>query len=87
VWVREEEPMEVDLDELESWLHHNVYERFDHQYLNTLLPSNGGEAGRVTSEDIARLIAEQLGEKYPGKVLRVEVCETRDLCVEYVLSG
>ncbi len=87
VWVKEEEPMEIDLDELERWLHYNVYEKFDHQYLNTILHNNLGEASRVTSEDIARLIAEQLRENYPERVLRVEVCETRNLCVEYVPSG
>jgi len=78
VWVEEAEPMEVDLDFLEEWLHRNVFERFDHRFLNELL---GLET--VTSEDIARLVAEGLDGVFPGRVRRVEVCETERLCAGY----
>ncbi len=77
--LREERPMEIDLDELEEWLRRNVFERFDHRFLNELL---GRET--VTSEDLAEMIAGELSRLYPGRVKRVEVCETRDLCAAYV---
>ena len=86
IWLREEEPMEIDLDVLEEWLRREVYGRMDHQYLNRVLaPLLGGgeELGTVTSEDIARLVAGWLEELYPGRVIRVEVCETPDLCASY----
>lgn len=80
--LREDKPMGIDLDELEEWLRENVFKRFDHQYLNRLLASNG-ELPTVTSEDLARMIAGWLEESYPGRVELVEVCETPELCVEY----
>ncbi|BEP17292.1 6-carboxytetrahydropterin synthase QueD [Pyrofollis japonicus] len=78
VWLREDEPMGIDLDDLEKWLRVNVFERFDHRYLNELL---GRET--VTSEDLAVIVARGLAESFGDRVERVEVCETRDLCVEY----
>lgn len=83
VWLREARPMEIDLDELEAWLRRNVFERFDHQYLNEALAGGGDELPSVTSEELARLVAEELSKRYPGRVLRVEVCETSDLCAGY----
>ncbi|NOZ89190.1 MAG: hypothetical protein GXO15_04610 [Crenarchaeota archaeon] len=87
VWLREEEPMDIDLDELWEWLRLNVYEVMDHQYLNQVLASRlgggSGELPTVTSEDIARLVAAGLEERWPGRLLRVEVCETGDLCAGY----
>ena len=82
VWLRESRPMEVDLDDLWEWLRRRVYERFDHTYLNELL---GMET--VTSEDLAAIIARDLEESYGGRVERVEVCETGDLCVELHPQG
>ena len=81
LWERE--PMEIDLDVLEEWLHRNVFSRFDHQYLNRLLAGDGGELPTVTSEDLARMIAGELDRLYPGRVVEVEVCETRNLCASY----
>ena len=80
--LRETRPLEVDLDDLEAWLRERVYGRFDHQYLNELL---GLET--VTSEDLARISADELSATYPGRVVSVEVCETPELCVEYRLEG
>jgi len=77
IWLREDRVMGIDLDELEEWLRRNVFMRFDHQFLNEVL---GKET--VTSEDLALLIAEELEKTYGGRIERVEVCETRDLCVE-----
>ena len=86
VELREEKPMDIDLDELDEWLRKNVYELMDHHYLNQrLAPMLGGgeEVDTVTAEDMARLIAGWLEEKWPGRVVRVEVCETSDLCASY----
>jgi len=78
IWLDEDKPMDIDLDYLEDWLHRRVFERFDHQLLNQVL---GAET--VTSEDLARLVAEELGQEFPGRVRRVEVCETARLCAGY----
>lgn len=78
IWLREEKVMDIDLDYLEEWLRRNVFERFDHRFLNEVLG-----VATVTSEDLARLIAEGLEEEFPGRVLRVEVCETENLCAGY----
>jgi hypothetical protein len=40
-------------------------------------------AETVTSEQLAELIAGWLEESYGGRVVRVEVCETSELCVSY----
>ena len=86
VGVSEEKPLEVDLDALEEWLEEHVYNRFDHQYLNRLL---GGEKelDTVTSEDLARIIAEELEKAFPRRLVYVEVCETDELCIEYRVKG
>ena len=84
VAVREERPLQVDLDALEEWLERNVCNRFDHQYLNKLLAAPGGdEKPTVTSEEIAVVIADMLEQAFPGRVEYVEVCETESLCIEY----
>ena len=81
IWVSEREPLEIDLDYLEEWLRENVYKKFDHQYLNQLL--GGREATGITAEYIAEYIASMLEKDLPGRVLRVEVCETNELCAIY----
>ncbi|WP_055409541.1 6-pyruvoyl trahydropterin synthase family protein [Pyrodictium delaneyi] len=81
--LREDKPMGIDLDELEEWLQEHVFKRFDHQYLNKLLAEDG-ELPTVTSEDLAQMIASWLEKSYPGMVELVEVCETPQLCVEYI---
>jgi len=86
VGVLENKPLDVDLDELEAWLHKNVFERFDHKYLNELL-GEGRVRPTVTSEDLAVIIAEELEKAFPKRVVYVEVCETGDLCVEYRVKG
>ena len=78
VEIAEDEPMGIDLDYLQEWLRANVYEAFDHQYLNEVFGSS-----RVTSEDIARDIADRLPEKLRERLIALIVCETRDLCVVY----
>ncbi|WP_236698195.1 6-pyruvoyl trahydropterin synthase family protein [Pyrodictium occultum] len=81
--LREDRPMGIDLDELEKWLRENVYSKFDHRYLNSVLAEGGGELPVVTSEDLAVLVARGLEERFPGRVELVEVCETEDLCASY----
>ncbi len=82
IWVREKEPLEIDLDYLEKWLRENVYNRFDHKFLNKLL-GRGSYAETITAEYIAEYIAGMLEKDLPGRVARVEVCETDDLCAIY----
>jgi 6-pyruvoyltetrahydropterin/6-carboxytetrahydropterin synthase len=86
IGVAEDKPLEVDLDVLEEWLRRNVYERFDHKYLNAVLGGKG-EKPVVTSEELAVLIARELESMFPNRVVYVEVCETGDLCVEYRPKG
>ncbi|ABM80050.1 6-pyruvoyl trahydropterin synthase family protein [Hyperthermus butylicus] len=82
--VREERPLQVDLDALEEWLERNVFQRFDHQYLNKVLAApDKDEKLVVTSEELAVLIADMLEQAFPGRVEYVEVCETENLCIEY----
>ena len=84
--IREDTPLEVDLDVLENWLKRNVFERFDHQYLNKLL-GDGGEKETVTSEELAGIIAREFEKFMPGRLISVEVCETDNLCVQLRLES
>lgn len=83
VTVAEQEPLEVDLDELEEWLHREVYMVLDHQYLNEVLSKTTRDLPRVTAEELAEVIAAKLSERFGERVVAIEVCETRNLCIEY----
>lgn len=78
IWLHEDEPMGIDLDDLEEWLRVNVFEKLDHRFLNEVFGKD-----TITSEDLALFIAGELEKSYGGRVERVEVCETSNLCVEY----